>query len=45
MDTTDVNRSPMERFAATNPTCEIWWDSSPLVFDGWSKKTIAETGD
>jgi transaldolase len=43
MDMTDAKKSPMERFAATNPTCEIWWDSSPLVYDTWSRKTIAET--
>ncbi len=31
-----------------NETCEtseIWWDSSPLVFDSWLKKTIEETPD
>ena len=25
----------LEKLAATNPDCEIWWDSSPLVYAGW----------
>jgi transaldolase len=25
----------LERFGATNPGTEIWWDSSPLVFETW----------
>jgi len=33
-------KSPMERFAATCETSEIWWDSSPLIYESWSKKTI-----
>jgi transaldolase len=35
----------MERMNETCETCEIWWDSSPLVFNTWSKKTIEETPD
>ena len=34
-----VKKSPMERMAATNPASEIWWDSSPLVFDQWKTDT------
>jgi len=41
--TTMVKKSPMERFAATNPSSEIWWDSSPLVFESWKKNTQAQT--
>ena len=33
----------MERFAATNPELEVWWDSSPLVFERWRTQMIAET--
>jgi transaldolase len=36
-------KSPMERFAETCATSEIWWDSSPLVYESWSEKTIAES--
>jgi transaldolase len=39
----EVKKSPMERMSETCDTCEIWWDSSPLVFESWSKKTIEET--
>ena len=27
--------SPVERLAKTHPDMEIWWDSSPLVFEKW----------
>jgi len=33
----------MERMAATCLTSEIWWDSSPLVYDTWSRKVIEST--
>jgi transaldolase len=32
--------SPLERFAATNPGTEIWWDSSPLVFETWRTQML-----
>lgn len=32
--------SPMEKFNETGDTLEIWWDSSPLVFDSWKKARI-----
>jgi transaldolase len=38
-------KSPTERFADTCNSSEIWWDSSPLVFEAWSAKTIAESAD
>jgi transaldolase len=33
--------SVVERFQKTNPDLEIWWDSSPLIFDSWVKKMVA----
>lgn len=36
-------KSPMERMAKTNENCEIWWDSSPLVFETWKQETQAAT--
>jgi len=36
-------KSPMERLAETCKTSEIWWDSSPLLYESWSEKTIAES--
>jgi transaldolase len=31
----------LEKLAATNPDCEIWWDSSPLVYAKWKEATLA----
>ncbi len=31
----------LEKLAATNPDCEIWWDSSPLVYASWRDKVLA----
>jgi transaldolase len=31
----------LEKLAATNPDCEIWWDSSPLVYDSWKRGILA----
>lgn len=31
----------LEKLAATNPDCEIWWDSSPLVYDSWKRGVLA----
>ena len=39
---TPVKKSAMERFNDTCETNEIWWDSSPLVFESWSHKAIEE---
>jgi transaldolase len=38
-----VSKSPLQRFAETCESSEIWWDSSPLVYESWSRKTIADT--
>jgi len=32
----------LEKLAATNPDCEIWWDSSPLVYAGWKEKMLKD---
>jgi len=32
----------LEKLAATNPDCEIWWDSSPLIFPSWKTDTLAK---
>ena len=34
--------SPVERLAKTHPDLEIWWDSSPLVYNQWVGKMIDE---
>ncbi len=35
-----MKASPVERLAQTHPDLEIWWDSSPLVYDAWVRKMI-----
>lgn len=32
----------LEKLAATNPECEIWWDSSPLIFAGWKASVLKD---
>ena len=29
------NDNPVVRLAATSPNLEIWWDSSPLIYEDW----------
>jgi transaldolase len=36
-----MSQSVVERLLQTNPSMEVWWDSSPLVFDPWVKKMVA----
>ncbi len=35
-----VEESAVERLIKTNPSMEIWWDSSPLVFGKWLQKMV-----
>ncbi len=35
-----MTASVVERLTNTNPDMEIWWDSSPLIFDSWVKKMV-----
>lgn len=32
--------SPVERLVKANPNLEIWWDSSPLVYDKWAQQMV-----
>ncbi len=32
--------SPVERLAQVHPDLEIWWDSSPLVYEKWVEKML-----
>jgi len=32
--------SPVERLAKTHPDLEIWWDSSPLIYNQWVRKMV-----
>lgn len=35
-----MSESAVERFMNTHPDLEVWWDSSPLVYDKWAQKMI-----
>ena len=35
-----MKESAVERLIKTNPDMEIWWDSSPLVFQPWVEKLV-----
>ena len=41
-----MKKSPVERLADTHPDLEIWWDSSPLVYEHWVQNMLdaAEPG-
>lgn len=32
--------SPVERLMKVSPDLEVWWDSSPLVYDQWARKMV-----
>lgn len=36
-----MNESVLERLCQVNPDLEIWWDSSPLVFESWVRDMVA----
>lgn len=36
-----MTKSIVEKLVATHPDLEIWWDSSPLVFESWVQKMLA----
>ncbi len=36
-----MNESVLERLTKVNPDMEVWWDSSPLIFNSWVEDMIA----
>ena len=40
-----VVKSVVERLWEVNPEAEIWWDSSPIIYDNWRMKTIQKAVD
>jgi transaldolase len=36
-----MSDSPVERLSKTHPDLEIWWDSSPLVYNQWVRKMVS----
>ena len=37
-----MTQHPLEKLAETNPDCEIWWDSSPLIYPSWEQESLAK---
>jgi transaldolase len=37
--------SVVERLWKVNPKAEIWWDSSPIIFDNWRSKMIEKAAN
>ena len=35
-----MSDSPVERLMNTHPDLEVWWDSSPLMFEPWVQKLV-----
>jgi transaldolase len=35
-----MSKSPVERLTKTHPDLEVWWDSSPLIFERWVQKMV-----
>lgn len=36
-------KSILERLIEVNPSAEIWWDSSPVIYDHWVQEVLKET--
>jgi len=39
------NRSIFEKLAQVNPEAEIWWDSSPLIYEVWADELLNSIED
>jgi transaldolase len=35
-----MSKNILEKLQDTNPECEIWWDSSPLVYENWARSVV-----
>jgi len=35
-----MKKSPLEKLFETNSEAEIWWDSSPLIYEEWSEEFL-----
>ena len=36
----EYEKSAMQRLSQTSDNMELWWDSSPLIFDTWKKEML-----
>lgn len=37
-----MKKNPLLRLIETNPFMEVWWDSSPLVFEHWASQFLSK---
>lgn len=40
-----MRKSVVERLWEVNPEAEIWWDSSPIIYENWRKKMIEKASN
>ena len=40
-----ASKSVVEKLWEVNPEADIWWDSSPLIYDNWRTKVLEEASD
>ena len=40
-----MSKSVVERLWEVNPEAEIWWDSSPIIYDNWRNKMIQKAAN
>jgi transaldolase len=40
-----VGKSALERLWEVNPEAEIWWDSSPIIYDNWRAQMVQKAAD
>ena len=40
-----TSKSVIEKLWEVNPEAEIWWDSSPLIYENWRTKMMNEASD
>ena len=38
-------KSALERLIDVNPEAEIWWDSSPIIYNDWVQEVLKELPD
>lgn len=41
----EMSKSVIERLWEVNPEAEIWWDSSPIIYDNWRNKMIEKAAN
>lgn len=39
------DRNLLEKLVEVSPGMEIWWDSSPVIFDNWCRKMLAKAAE